>query len=185
MKRRVRQILNKPYGRILIPDDDGTYTAEILEFPGCYGEGDTAADAINDLEQAAASWIEAAIKQGQGIPAPLDSCEYSGKINLRLPKSIHKQAVRFAERDDISLNQFFLSAIAARIGAEELYSCLLQRLQIPPAFNVTVMNVPPSSNVDFLVQTEKLQLSLECKQTEEVLPAPPASLESMKVLSNA
>ena len=120
MKRQIKQILSKPYARILIPDDDGTYTAEILEFPGCYGEGETAADAIDDLEQAAASWIEGAIKQGQEIPAPLDSCEYSGKINLRLPKSIHKHAARFAKRDDISLNQFFLAAISARpIGRME------------------------------------------------------------------
>lgn len=120
MKEQIQQTLKRPYARILIPDDDGTYTAEILEFHGCYGEGDTAADAFNDLEEAAASWIEAAIKQGQEIPAPLDSYEYSGKVALRLPKSIHKQAARYAEKDDISLNQFFLTAIAAKIGAEEL-----------------------------------------------------------------
>ncbi len=181
MKRQIKQILSRPYARILIPDDDGTYTAEILEFPGCYGEGDTAGDAINDLEQAAASWIEAALKQGQEIPAPLDSCEYSGKINLRLPKSIHKQAVRFAERDDISLNQFFSAAIAARIGAEEFCEHLLERFQIPPMFHVIVTNVRPSSNVSFMMTTESLQLQ-NCKQTEDVLRAAP---KPKKVLSNA
>jgi len=129
MKRRIREILNRPYARILIRDDDGTYTAEILEFPGCYAEGETAEEAVKDLEQAAASWIEAAIEQKQEIPEPLDTYGYSGRINLRLPKSIHKQAVRFAQKEGVSLNQYFTGAIAARIGAEELYDRLVERLE--------------------------------------------------------
>ncbi len=124
-----QEILRKPYARILIPEEDGTYSAELLEFPGCYAEGDTAAAAIENLEKAAASWIEAAREQGQEIPEPLASYGYSGKINLRLPKSIHKQAARFAQRDDVSLNQFFASAIAARVGAEDVYERLAQRLE--------------------------------------------------------
>jgi predicted RNase H-like HicB family nuclease len=123
------EVLKKPYARILIPEEDGTYSAQLLEFPGCYAEGDTAAEAIQDLENAAASWIEASREQGREIPEPLASYGYSGKINLRLPKSIHKQAARFAQKDDVSLNQFFASAIAARVGAEDLYERLAQRLE--------------------------------------------------------
>ena len=129
MKRSIQDILNKPYARILIRDEDGTYTAEILEFPGCYAEGDTPTEAIEDLEEAAASWIEAAIEQGQEIPEPLDTYGYSGKINLRLPKSIHKLAARFAQKEGVSLNQYFASAIAARIGAEDLCNRLVERIK--------------------------------------------------------
>lgn len=129
MKRSTQDILNKPYARILIRDEDGTYTAEILEFPGCYAEGDTPTEAIDDLEEAAASWIEAAIEQGQEIPEPLDTYGYSGRINLRLPKSIHKLAARFAQKEGVSLNQYFASAIAARIGAEELCNRLVERIK--------------------------------------------------------
>ena len=49
--------------------------------------------------------------------------------DLRLPRSIHKQAARFAKKDDVSLNQFFASAIAARVGAEEFYDHLTKRLE--------------------------------------------------------
>jgi hypothetical protein len=41
-----------------------------------------------------------------------------------LPKSLHRQATEFAERDGTSLNQFLVSAIAARVGAEEFYNRL-------------------------------------------------------------
>ena len=124
-----RDVLRKPYARILTPEEDGTYSAQLLEFPGCFAEGDTAAEAIEDLEKAAASWIEASREQGREVPEPLASYAYSGKINLRLPRSIHKQAARFAQKDDVSLNQFFASAIAARVGAEDLYERLAQRLE--------------------------------------------------------
>jgi predicted RNase H-like HicB family nuclease len=125
----VRDYLKKPYARILLPDDNGGYAAEILEFPGCYACGDTPGEAIENLENAALSWIEAALKQNQEIPEPLANYGYSGKINLRLPKSIHKLAARFAQRDDISLNQFFTSAISAKVGAEELYDRLVQKFE--------------------------------------------------------
>jgi len=180
MNRQIRRILSRPYARILIPDDDGTYTAEILEFPGCFGEGETAGEAINDLEQAAASWIEAAIKQGQEIPPPMDTCEYSGKINLRLPKSIHKQAARFAERDDVSLNQLFVSAIAARIGAEEFCEHLLEKLPRPFTINVLFQ----SSNTSFMFETAVPPALPQSAQTEDILPESMA-LKHGKVLCNA
>ncbi len=62
--------LRKPYIRIMIPDSDGSYFATILEFPGCYAEGETAEEAIENLESSAESWIKASLGQGQNIPEP-------------------------------------------------------------------------------------------------------------------
>ena len=38
---RVRAILKLPYSRMLVPDETGGYTSEIMEFRGCFSEGDT------------------------------------------------------------------------------------------------------------------------------------------------
>ncbi len=120
--------LKLPYSRILIPDD-GSYAAEILEFPGCFSQGDTPDEAIANLENAAKSWIQVALAQGQEIPEPYVNQGYAGKIALRLPRSMHRQATRLAERDGVSLNQFLVSAIAARIGAEDLYVRLVDKIE--------------------------------------------------------
>lgn len=144
--RSPQDILRKPYARILTPTEDGTYTAEILEFHGCYAEGETADEAIKNLEAAAESWIEASLAVGQEIPAPADVYEFSGRINLRLPRSIHKQAARFAERDDVSLNQFFTAAIASRVGAEDLYERMAERLQYMCMPAVQIVKVEASFN---------------------------------------
>jgi predicted RNase H-like HicB family nuclease len=65
------EILRRPYGRIVVPDSDGTYRAEIVEFPGCIATGDTATEALANLEDTAWDWLEAVIERGQRIPEPV------------------------------------------------------------------------------------------------------------------
>lgn len=121
--------LKLPYSRILIPDD-GSYAAEILEFSGCFSQGETPDEAIENLENAARSWIQVALVQGLEIPEPFINQGYAGKIALRLPRSMHKQATRLAERDGVSLNSFLVNAIAARIGAEDFLSRLAKNIEM-------------------------------------------------------
>jgi antitoxin HicB len=128
MPQSIQKYLKEPYARILIPEEEGGYSAEFLEFPGCFAEGETADEAMQALDRAAEAWIQAALDQGQEIPPPFRNQGYGGKVALRLPRSLHRQAAQFAERDGTSLNQFLVSAIATRIGAEEFYNRLGTRL---------------------------------------------------------
>ncbi len=111
-----------------MPTDDG-FHAEILEFPGCFAQGESAAEAYTNLERAAHAWIEACQEQGQDVPAPMANAGYSGKIVLRLPKSVHRQAARMAKRDGVSLNQFLVSSVSGRVGAEDLYTAIAERME--------------------------------------------------------
>ncbi len=121
--------LKMPYARVLTPDDEtGTYTAEILEFPGCIAQGDTPEEAYSRLEGAAEGWIWAALNMGQEIPKPSDPHSYSGRIALRLPRGLHRRAAQMAERDGTSLNQFLVAAIAERVGTVSLYQSMVQDL---------------------------------------------------------
>ncbi len=146
--------LKMPYARVLTPDDEtGTYTAEILEFPGCIAQGDTPEEAYENLESAAAGWIEAALGMGQEIPGPSDPYSHSGRIALRLPRGLHRRAAQMAERDGTSLNQFLVSAIAERVGAESLYARMVQHLEelttLPPAVHVHVLSTPTPAGYRF------------------------------------
>jgi antitoxin HicB len=125
----VRDYLSQPYARILIPDETGGFHAEILEFPGCFAQGETPEEAYRELEDAAESWVESCLARGQEVPEPSSSVTYSGRIAFRLPKSMHKQAARLAERDQTSLNTYLVSAVAERNGACNLYNALAQSLE--------------------------------------------------------
>jgi predicted RNase H-like HicB family nuclease len=162
MKITSSEYLKKPYSRTLIPVGNETYFAEILEFPGCFAEGQSPDEAYRNLEKVAESWIEAALAQGQEIPEPFAIRDFSGRIALRIPKSIHKQSVKFAEMDGTSLNQFFLTAVAARVGAEEFYERLYSRLEAKcmtfalgmPTLNINLHNALWATGPVTMVSTQ-------------------------------
>lgn len=148
----VEEYLKKPYARVLVPDE-GVYVAEILEFPGCFAEGETPNEAYRNLEDAAKAWIESSLERGLEIPPPSINTGYAGKVALRLPRSAHRLAVRMAERDGVSLNQFLVSSISARIGAEDLYGRIVQNIQstISNAISSTTTYVQPQPGTSFTI----------------------------------
>jgi len=110
------EYLKKPYGRVVVPESDGSFRAEIIEFPGCLSVGDTAAEALSNLERVAESWLEAVISKGQRVPEPVETSGFSGKLMVRLPKSLHKRAAHMGAHEGVSLNQFIVSSIAEQVG---------------------------------------------------------------------
>jgi predicted RNase H-like HicB family nuclease len=116
--KKIEDYLKAPYKRVLIPaEESGTYTAEIVEFPGCVSQGQTPVEALENLETASRGWIEAVLDLGQEVPPPSITEEHSGKISLRLPRSLHRRAAQMAQRDGVSLNLFIATAIAEKVGA--------------------------------------------------------------------
>lgn len=122
------EYLKEPYARILMPNETDELSAEILEFPGCYAIGDSPDEALANLEDVAKAWIEIELERGHEIPPPSANHGFSGRFALRLPRSLHRLATRMAKRDGTSLNQFLVSAIAARVGAEDLYNRIADKI---------------------------------------------------------
>ena len=63
------EYLRLPYHRRAFPDGD-KFTAEIVEFPGCFATGDSEGEALKILEEVAECWLAAVIEQGQSVPEP-------------------------------------------------------------------------------------------------------------------
>jgi predicted RNase H-like HicB family nuclease len=124
----IKSYLKKPYRRVLIPVEEGGFSAEVLEFPGCLAIGETAAEALANLEEVAEDWLRAALEQGYEIPAPSENDSYSGRFALRLPRDLHRQSALKAVRAGVSLNTCFVSAIAAWVGADNLAERLVSRV---------------------------------------------------------
>ena len=115
-KKRAKDYLKLPYMHSVTPQLDGSFHAEILEFPGCIAVGDTMAEAYELLEEIAESWLQANIDAGRSIPEPLEVNNFSGKTVLRMPRSLHARAAVAAQREGVSLNQFIVSAVGVAIG---------------------------------------------------------------------
>lgn len=129
MKNKIKEILRKPYARKLIPDETGGYTASIQEFPGCFAEGETPQDAIENLNKAAESWVEVALLNGYDIKEPTAYYGYSGKIALRVPRGLHKQIAELSELEDASINQLIVTALSEYVGCKNTYNLITKSIQ--------------------------------------------------------
>ncbi len=66
------------YHVVLEADPDGGYVAVVPAFPGCYSQGDTEAEAVENVREAIALTIEDMRERGEPIPDP------AGEIHLRV-----------------------------------------------------------------------------------------------------
>ena len=57
----------------LAPEDGGGYVAYATDLPGCMADGETPAEAANELRQAIGEWIAEALRLGRDVlpPSPL------------------------------------------------------------------------------------------------------------------
>jgi antitoxin HicB len=125
LERKANDYLKLQYQVNLRPiseEDGGGWLAEIPDLSGCYSDGETPGEALNNIMEAKETWIKTALKRGQEIPMPkvsLDDEEYSGKFTLRLPKSLHRDLAISAAKEDISLNSYILSLLSYNFGKNQ------------------------------------------------------------------
>lgn len=51
-------------------EDGGGFAAIVPDLPGCMSDGDTPEQAISNVRDAIAAWIEAAHEMGRDVPRP-------------------------------------------------------------------------------------------------------------------
>ncbi|MFC7441573.1 toxin-antitoxin system HicB family antitoxin [Laceyella putida] len=71
----------------------------------------------SNIREAMEGYFEVKLEHGDPIPEPVpDDKEYSGKFNLRLPKSLHKYVTEQAEAENVSLNQYILYKLSSHVA---------------------------------------------------------------------
>ena len=111
----VKDYLKLPYTRIVqeMNDESGHYFyGRILELDGCQSTGDTIDELYESLNEAMEGYIEVKLENNIPIPMPERTEDFSGKFNVRLPKSLHQRLTIEAENEGVSLNQLVLYKLA-------------------------------------------------------------------------
>ena len=120
MKKNLDYYAKLPYTIILEQHDDADipyWVARVAELPHCLITGDTPMEALKEIEEVKLDWIESNLEDGLSIPEPKPR-KYSGQIRLRIPPSLHQQLVYLAIIEDVSLNQYMVSALSRAVGRE-------------------------------------------------------------------
>lgn len=111
----IKDYLALPYTRLVqeLNDESGHYFyGRILELEGCQSTGDTLEELYEGLNEAMEGYIEVKLENGLPVPMPEKPTDYSGKFNVRLPKSLHQRLVIEANQEGVSLNQLVLYKLA-------------------------------------------------------------------------
>ena len=108
--------LSLPYKAEITHDEDGWF-AKVPELPGCMTWADSYAALGPMIEDAKFGWIEDALEHGDPVPEPRGTYDFSGKVNLRMPKGLHRDLARQAEDEGVSLNQLMVSHLARGAGS--------------------------------------------------------------------
>jgi antitoxin HicB len=115
----VERYVSLPYHLSVVRDGEkqgGSWVAAVEELPGCTSRGRTPQEAVGGIEDAIGAWITAALDEGREVPEPKSPTRHSGRLLLRMPRTLHGELTRVAEREGVSLNQFITDVLAAAVG---------------------------------------------------------------------
>jgi len=90
------------------------YMIEYVDFPGLTGGGDTVEEALSIAQEAMALYQEVLEKERCTI-SDTKAPNPTGRVTLRLSKSLHANVVDLAEREGISLNAFIVEALNQKV----------------------------------------------------------------------
>lgn len=94
-------------------DGELYFEATVSELPDVRAFGSNFQEAYESAISAITALEQLAREKGRDFPLPrMRDEEASGRVTLRLPKSLHARVIRAASDDGVSLNTFLCSAIA-------------------------------------------------------------------------
>lgn len=109
--------------RPLTTGEGGGWLVEFPDLPGCMSDGETVEEAIAHGREARDEWIAAMREAGRPVPPPTSepAPTYSGKWQLRTPKSLHRSLADRARREGVSLNTLAVALLAEGLGQRDAH----------------------------------------------------------------
>jgi antitoxin HicB len=96
--------------------DGPGWIATVEELPGCEAHGPTPESAAAGMGDAVERWVREARAAGRDVPPPGAAAAHSGKLLVRMPRSLHAELFRAAEREGTSLNAYIVAALSASVA---------------------------------------------------------------------
>ncbi|MGH9855988.1 MAG: type II toxin-antitoxin system HicB family antitoxin [Blastocatellia bacterium] len=86
-------------------EEDRAFVGRVAEFESLAAHGRTLESALREIKSVVKTVLEDLVASGEEITQPFSKRRFSGKLNLRMPESMHRQLALEAARQGISLNQ--------------------------------------------------------------------------------
>lgn len=116
--------------QIVWSKEDEAYLAAPAELPGCIADGSTPEEALSNLRQVIAEWVEVAKEEGRSVPRPLtkEDMEKIQKITAtQFRQQIEKQVQQSVDAALQQLLPIVLSQFSQHLAAQAGSSALAWR----------------------------------------------------------
>ncbi|MBS2781752.1 toxin-antitoxin system HicB family antitoxin [Aeromonas salmonicida] len=153
-------------------DGERMYVARIQELPDVEEYADAAEFARELALDTIATMYEICQEKGLAFPAPnvAQAPEASGRVTLRLAKSIHASAIQRAQLEGISLNQFMSNAISSALVKADSFDLAKNALtEILEKYNDTYTQVSKVRNIRSHVLNYFTQWESSGVETETII----------------
>ncbi len=110
--RRKRSQVDHYAYRVMWSCEDESFVATCAEFPSLSWLAEEQWLAIEGLEALIVEVIRDMTKSGEEVPVPISERAYSGKFNLRVGPSLHRQLSLEAAQEQLSLNQYVVRRLS-------------------------------------------------------------------------
>ena len=129
------------------PDEESGYVIVYPDLPGCMTQVEDAAEIGPMAEEIKALWLETARAHGLTIPPASPTPSYSGKLEVRVPRTLHRDLAESAAREKVSLGEYVAMLLTRRDSMARIEHRLAELLQggqsLDPVSNVVAK---PSSD---------------------------------------
>lgn len=113
-------------------DGESYYKITVPRLPGVVAYADTFKDIENELNDAKKVWFETCLEEEIEIPEPIEQ-KYSGRITLRIPKTLHADLAMNAAIEGVSLNlyiNYLLTERESQTKSFKLFSSTINKLEL-------------------------------------------------------
>ncbi|MCP9493605.1 MAG: toxin-antitoxin system HicB family antitoxin [Pyrinomonadaceae bacterium MAG19_C2-C3] len=93
---------------------DNVFVGRVAEFSLLAAHGATLEAALAEIKSVVGLVLDDLAESGEEAPVPLSRKAFSGKLNLRMPKSLHRQLSIAAAQQGVSLNQLINARLASQ-----------------------------------------------------------------------
>ena len=118
-EKDLQYYMQLPYAIKLIPEEKGYYFAEIEEFDGCLAQGETAEEALKNIEISKEMWLTSMLGKKMEIPEPATLKEFSGRFMVRIPASLHRRIASLAKKENVNIDQMVLFLLSDKTTTRE------------------------------------------------------------------
>lgn len=92
--------------------EDGEYVATVAEFPSLSWLDADQTKALHGLTGLVAEVVSDLEDSGEVFPEPISERRFSGKFNVRVPESLHRELALTAAEEGVSLNRLVSDRLA-------------------------------------------------------------------------